>query len=229
MSLGSWFAAFAFGVTASTALAQPASPRAKRSADPVQSGTRASEISTATPPMTNQRAAEVLARLNALIAGDSPTLAGPATPRGIENLGGGDRGERGRLGARRVAWADYDPTDQSLPTWSLRLKATNQFAVGGAAARPAPQSLAAPQLAPASATRGGELSANAALQSSAANPWSAATRSGAGADAPLSAALTPVANPLLSRSAPADFTTPTAAPASLEGAAYGAAPPASSR
>jgi hypothetical protein len=222
-----WIAAVAFSSVAAIALAAPETPPTKALGEPAPSGTRASMISRATPTMSSQRAAEVLARLHALVAGDSPTLAGPTTPRGIESLGGDSRRSRSQGDARNAAWADYDPTDKSLPTWSLRLKGTNQFAVKDAATGPAPRALAAPQLAPMPAPGSGAFGFQTPPSSSA-NPWSSTGGAGA-AEAALNPGLTPAATPLLSRSATSDFETPTAAPVSLEGAAYGAAPTANSR
>jgi hypothetical protein len=63
-----------------------------------------------------------------VVLGGSPTLDEPATPPGIDSLGGG---RRAAAGSRKTAWKDY-MLAPLVPAWSLRLKANSTFEMNGA-------------------------------------------------------------------------------------------------
>jgi hypothetical protein len=118
------FVAGAIAVSAAPCVAADAPPSSPAPTEQTDASTLSIEPQRATRADVSVQTVE---RMGMVVFGASPTLHEPATPAGIDSLGGG---RKPAAGSRKSAWMDYmlAPT---VPAWSLRLRAKSGFEMSG--------------------------------------------------------------------------------------------------
>jgi hypothetical protein len=118
------FVAGAIAVSSAPCVGADAPPSSQAPAEETEAGT----LSIAPQRTTRvDVSVQTVERMGMVVFGASPTLHEPATPPGIESLGGR---RPAAAGSRKTAWMDYmlAPT---VPAWSLRLTAKSGFEMSG--------------------------------------------------------------------------------------------------